>query len=190
MKTVKLVLTKGPHRSHFGPPQWWDWKVSCRKALRLQEAAPDGFIYVPSAVSITGHLSELEYYANEFLQLGLELRQSTAEKLVLVNHSGMTTAIIERKGQETIEQIRLACELAGREHARLIVISTATHFFRVLYLCRGKGVEHRIALGVPNLFEAATDCILAVAFPILDILGQGQRFQQWAIRHRESGKHI
>lgn len=181
MKTIIFVPTKGPHRSRTGPEKLSDWRVQCRKAAVLQDELPDAVVYVPTAVSITGYPTEYEYYKEE-------LRKNGLRDWLTIN--GNPKLIMEKRGQETIEQCELAFALAEREDVRLVVLSTPTHFLRLLYLCRGKGVTHKIAWGIPNPIEAITDTILAILFPVLDFLGLGERFQQWAIRRREKGKHI
>lgn len=181
MKTLIFVPTKGPHRFRFGPQHWHDWVAQCRKAAELQRELPDSVVFVPSAVHITGFPSEYEYYRDEMQRNGLR-------DWLTIN--GNPKLIMEKQGQETIEQCGLAFALAQKKSAKLIALSTFPHVLRLLYLCRGKGVTHKIAWGIPNPLEAVTDTILAVVFPILDFCGLGERFQAWVIRHRESGKHI
>ena len=182
MKTLILVLTKGPHRFRFGPKNWHDWIVQCRKAVKLQRQLPEAVVYVPSAVQTRGYPSELEYYRNELAKQGL------TESIQLI--SGRKALILEPLHYETIGQIERGYQFADVLSAKLVMVSTLFHFPRVAYLCRGKGVMHKVAWGMPNAIEAMTDCALAVLFPLLDALGLGKRFQRWAITHRESGKHI
>lgn len=191
MKTLILLLTKGPHRWRPGPRRWHDWVRSCELALELRKKY-GAEIYVPSAVKIEGHMSEFDLYGYEFLRLGLGLKEmaSTADYRVLTDGLGQVAATIERRAQETIGQIEAACELVARRDASILVVSTWTHFPRVLYLCRGKGFAHRVAFGIPNPLEACTDMALALLFPLLDLLGLGEKFQRWATAHRKSGKHI
>ncbi len=182
MKTVILVLTKGPHRTRFGPEHWWDWKRQCRLAVELYRKYPDAVVLLPSAVHITGHKSEIELYREEFKRDGL--LESTK------NPDGRNALVLEPVEQETVGQIKRGYQFADTLGMRLVVVSTWCHYLRVRYLCRGMGVTHKIAWGIPNPVEAVTDCILAVVFPLLDLFGAGKRFQKWAIKHRESGKHI
>lgn len=182
MKTLILVLTKGPHRFRFGPKRWHDWIVQCRMAAKFQRQLPEAVVYVPSVVHISGFPSELEYYRTALAENGL------TESIQLI--SGIKALMLEATGQETIGQVKQGYQFSCVTGTNLVVVSTLFHFPRVLYLCRGKGVMYKIAWGIPNPVEACTDLVLAILFPVLDLLGLGERFQKCAIKHRESRKHI
>lgn len=192
MKTIIFVPTKGPHRFRLGPRRWHDWIVQCRKAAQLQRTLPDAVIYIPSAVHTSGYIPELAFYRAALEDVGLaETVEKTADGgYVFLDLPGRIRAILEAEGLETMGQCLLAFALAERERAELIVLSTFPHILRVLYLCRGRNVQYKIAWGTPNPIEAITDILLAVVFPFFDFLGQGEQLRQWVIQRREKGKHI
>ena len=181
MKILIVVLTKSPHRFRFGPTGWWDWKVQCRKAAILQKKFPSAVVFVSSAVHIAGYLPELDYYRLELARNGLY--EGT------VNRDGEKVLLLERRGQETIEQLECAFALAAEHRVRIIVSLTVTHFLRALYLCRKKNVRYSIAIGIPSFREAISDILLSILFPFVDFFGFRQRFQERVICRRESGKH-
>lgn len=190
MKTLILLLTKGPHRYRLGPKHLHDWVRSCERALAIREREPGSEIYVASAVHVTGFPSEFELYKAEFLRRGLRVNEEKPCFCILHDEQGPAVTL-SRTGYETIGQIGLALEMAEIGHAeRVVIVSTIMHFLRVRYLCRRIKAAHTVAWGIPNLTEACTDPILAALFPVLNLMGLRRQFQEWTVRHRKSGKHI
>jgi len=58
----------------------------------------------------------------------------------------------------------------------------------VWWLCRGKGVKHKVVFGIPRPFEIFYDITLAITFPIIDLLGKREWFLKKVTARRESGK--
>ena len=171
MKTIIFLPTQGPHLPRTGPVAAYDWRVQCQLAAARWKSGTDSVIYVPSAFQQTGARSELDFYGE------------------LLSASGVPgdAMMLDPRGLDTVEQCELALALAARENARLVAISCHVHLPRVRYLLRGHGVEHVVASGTPNRWLHFTHIILAVLFPILDMLGLRGWWKSRVTKRRQAG---
>ncbi len=173
MKTLIVPLPKSPWSTgRIGPREWQDWSRECRLAANLIATIPNAEILIVSGMAAERHPRDADLYQQELLA-----QQVPEARLRII-----------REGVETIEQLEHVERLAREEGARVILISTFLHFPRVRWLCRGMEYAHRIAWGLPRPREALTDMILAVAFPLLDLLGLRTWFQRKTKDHRKAGK--
>ena len=174
MEYLILPLTKGPHTTgRVGAIDKQDWFNGLVKAKELLAQFPNSKILVLSNVQVAGEVHEAELYYWALKQIGVYDRD----------------ILIVRKAQETIEQIAIAREVAKKEGARLVVISTWLHYPRVRWLMSGMGAEHHVAFGIPRPREAVTDIVLTFLFPLLDLFGKREWFMQKVNERRLSGKH-
>ena len=169
MKEVIVVLlpkSPRPKRGRVGPEEWQDWYRGCVRAVALasEQNAP---IVVPSAFR-TGNVSEADFY-----------------RIVLKKMGAADVEAVD-EGLETIGQLEAVFKAAAGK--KLIVVSSILHFPRVWWLCRGKGVQHSVVWGIPRPSEAIVDIVLALIFPIVDLLGWRSKFQKWSVRRRKAGK--
>ena len=165
-------LTKSPHSGRIGSKEGQDWYRGLVIARNMQRDI-GGRILVLSNVQIAGEEHEADLYAEALKELGVK-----DEYIVVV-----------KEAQETVEQIKIAKEIADRADEKLIVISAFLHYPRVRYLCRGLGVAHRIVFGIPRPREAVTDIILTFLFPVIDLLGLREKFLEKVQNRRIGGKH-
>ncbi|HUQ30352.1 MAG TPA: ElyC/SanA/YdcF family protein [Candidatus Paceibacterota bacterium] len=151
-----------------------DWYQGLLKAVELvRESAGPAFVLILSAVQTPPEPSEVDVYLTALNELGVDVNDF----------------MVIREEVETIGQLEYANRLAQARGARLIVISTWTHYPRVRWLCRGRQFEHHCVWGIPRPREAVTDIVLWLVFPILDSIPGGR---DWFLRkvhvHRKSGK--
>ncbi|MBI2474669.1 MAG: YdcF family protein [Candidatus Taylorbacteria bacterium] len=144
--------------------------VDLEKKILEHGGSPD--ILVLSAVHIKGSRAEADYYVEALKKLGAQ------------------NVSIERRGFDTIGQLQIAKAIAAEKKADLIIISTATHYLRVRWLCITEAVKakHYITSGIPRPREAITDIILTFLFPIIDILGLRKKYLALISTRRKSGK--
>lgn len=175
LKTIILPLTKSPcERGRVGPRKWQNWYRGCKKAVKLEKKflarGNEVEILILTDFQTKGSPHDADYYTEA-------LRELNASKLRVICEE-----------TETVGQIKKANQIAKREGKRLVVISSLAHFPRVWWICRGEKIAHSIVCGIPRPKEFITDIILDVAFPLIDILGQRNRFERFVEKRRESGK--
>ncbi len=97
------------------------------------------------------------------------------------------------RGRETIGHMRAVLDLCQKGDA-VTFIASPLHFFRVLWIAFWWKFTYQdvraacvVAWGIPRPFEALTDAVLTVAFPVLDILGLREWFVLRTIGRRKEG---
>ncbi|MBI2474670.1 MAG: hypothetical protein HYV68_03135 [Candidatus Taylorbacteria bacterium] len=165
-KYMILPLTKSAwEKGRVGPERWQDWYRGLIKALRIQDNLSPSRIVILSAVQEKGQPSEAENYCRVLERL--EIGEDRYE--------------VVRVGHDTISQMTWALREAKEKGEQLIVISTWLHYPRVRYLFRGKGAGHFAVFGIPRPYEAVTDIAMWLAMPIIDLLGQRERFSERSV---------
>lgn len=166
-----FILTKSavPEKGRFGPTYLQDWFKCCVKAHSLM--APNDKIFITSAFRPGGEW-EAEVYKKTLLGLGVP------ETQLEIRHQGL----------ETTEQLEAIYAMAKKEEAEIVLISTFLHFPRVWWLTRGKEIKHSVLFGIPRPIEACTDIILAILYPLIDLLGFQKKFLAYTKTRRKKGK--
>ena len=168
-KTSVVVIPKSPwSQGRIGPRELQDWYRGCILAAKIVNSAPNYHVVVASGFK-NGEYIETEFYHKILCEM------VSKEKIYTISY-----------GVETISQ--LDAFFSQRYDGKIIVISTFLHFPRVWWLCRGKGVKHKVVFGIPRPKEMIADIILTFVFPIIDILGMRQWFLKKVSARRESGK--
>ncbi len=171
MQTLIFLPTQGPHLPRSGPADQADWRVQCRMAAERLRSLEDAVIYVPSAFQMTGKPHELDYYAGELRALGV------AESALR----------LDPRGLDTVEQCELALDAARGGKAKLIAITCSTQSPRVRWLLRGHDVMHVTARGRANRWLRFSNGVLALVFPVLDVLGLREWWKARVARRRQAG---
>ncbi len=174
MDELIVPLTKSPlpFKGRVGKLEDQDWFVTCQLAVERLRKSPRSKIAIISDVEIPGAGHEAHHYLQTFTKMGVSDGQ----------------ILFIKAEHETIGQIERALIEASRRNMRLMFISSALHYPRVRWLTLGKNVSHRVVYGTPRPKEALTDLLLAVAFPVLDLLGFRRKFQEMTRKRRLSGK--
>jgi hypothetical protein len=174
METLVFPLPKSPlpEKGRFGPREAQDWWRICEEAVRL---AKEEYHYAPILVA-TGFV-----YASG-------IHEATFYQDVFTKEFHIPNVEVVAKGVETVGQLAAAFDFADRTSAELVVVSSVFHFPRVWWLCRGRKVRHRVVSGIPRLSEAIADIILAVLFPLIDLLGKRETWREKVERRRKEGK--
>lgn len=183
--TVIGLMTKSPApvKGRVGPKERQDWYQSClmameelHRALRTEEEScvVSNLIVVPSAVTMADSLPEAAIYFH-----------------TLVKELGIPEIFVDtpKVGHETIGQIEYLMRYLD-EGYKVHLVCTALHLPRVWWLSRkyGERVSFGCTIrGIPRPTEAVTDIVMAVVFPIIDLLGYRSRFQQRVITQRLQG---
>lgn len=174
-KYVIWPVAKNPAMGRIGPTRWQDWYRGCIKSAAIErkliESGNEVMVAIVNAVHTKGYTPEYEYSMKALKELGTQ------------------NIHIELKSYETISELDAICEIAKREGAELVVVSTFAHYLRVAWLLRRIPSEHHIAFGLPRWSEMITDVVLTVLFPIIDFLGGRKRFLKTVNRRRLDGKH-
>lgn len=162
-----------PSTGRVGHADHQDWRATCKKAVNLLKQNPNSKIMVASDFKFKG-LAEVNLY--EKILRGMGVRK---EDIIIIS-----------EGYETISQLMVAFKKATELQKQLIVISTFLHFPRVWWLTRGKkkNVKHKVVFGIPRPKEAVVDVILAILFPIIDLMGLREWFQDVTTKRRMGGK--
>ena len=175
MKFFVLPITKNPAFGRVGQEELQDWYRGCARAVQIQRglssAGHDAEIVVLSDVHIKGYRHEAEYYQDALKKLGAKNVRTI------------------QQGQETVGQIEIILEIAKKEDAKLVVVSTFGHYLRLAWLLRGTDAQHETVFGLPRFRELITDGILTVLFPLIDLTVGREWFQNKVVHRRESGKH-
>ena len=168
-KTVICLLPESPwSKGRIGPEKWQDWYRGCLLAAKITNGTKNCFIIMPSGFKKDEYV-ETEFYHKILCDMVPE------EKIKTIF-----------QGSETISQ--LDAFFNQKYDGKIIIVSTFLHFSRVWWLCRGKGVKHKVVFGIPRPKEMIADIILTFVFPIIDILGMRQWFLKKVSARRESGK--
>lgn len=166
-----LPLTKGPAaKGRIGPREWQDWYRSLVLTKKLMPRYQPCSVAILSNFQVAGEMHEVYFYLEALEELSIP------------------DVVVIREAYETMGQLEYAFEMARRERVNLVVISTWLHFPRVWWLCRGMGVKHHVAWGIPRPSLAAADIFLTFALPALDLLGLRKWFKKRLERRRTSGK--
>ena len=174
MDHLILPLTKSSWMDgRIGPIEKQDFFVSIKRAKTLHARHPDSKILVLSNVQVGGCEHEVD---------------CSLRALCMLDVPGGDILVL-RKGCETIEQLEIARDIAKKEGAKLVVVSTWLHYLRVRWLARGMGAEHHITYGRPRLREALTDIALIPGMIFIDLLGRREWFKKKVEKRRLSGKH-
>lgn len=169
MREIVVLLTKSPlpRKGRFGRESWQDWYRGCRVAVALA-LEHDASILVASAFKTKDGTREAEFYRE------------------VLERMGVAKVVVVEEGLETIGQLDAAFKAAaGRD---LVVVSSAFHFPRVWWLCRGKSVRHHVVWGIPRPSEAIVDILLAILFPLIDFFGWRDKLQKRSEDRRVAGK--
>lgn len=170
---IILPLPKSAHPSgRVGPIEVQDWYRGLVKATLLLEKYRPAKILVLTAFHAVGEEPEMAIYLSALKRLGVDKND----------------IIVIEKARETIEQIEISTNYVKENNAELVIVSTFLHYLRVRWLCRGLNIEHHIAFGVPRPYEAVTDIILTVIFPIIDLLEKKKWFSEMVGKRRAKGK--
>ena len=180
-RVIIVPVIKSPHSSgRVGTRKMQDWFRGVKKSVFISQKI-DGEILVISNAKYLNQQHEVDLYKEALSELGL------------VNPR------VVHEGYETIEQVVQSFELASAEKKDLIFISTFTHFPRVWWLvasCKrhykkiGAPIKARnsVVFGIPRPREMLTDMVLAIIFPLVDILGGRKLFLRMVNRRRLKGK--
>lgn len=174
MKTLIVPLTKSPNKNgRYGDVYKQDWYRGIKKAKDLALLLPFSSICFLSNFACDKQ-SEMEIYCNAASDIGIS--ETLLRKIPY--------------GYETIGQVEYAGELAKQENAKIIFISTLSHFPRVWWICKRAGItaQHKIVFGIPRPMEIITDIVLIFLYPVIDLLGKKSWFQNKLIQHRKEGK--
>ena len=180
MKIVLLTKSPVPKRGRIGKYEDQDWYRSCEEAawlLKEMRAIGDqtAKILVPTMVQMDKCLPEGAVYAHALIRLGLK-----PDDFEIVS-----------QGHETIEQVEYGLGLMEQDGA-VTFVSTLLHFPRIWWLCfrsnRDGTIDHIVVGGLPRPREALTDLALVFLFPVIDLFGGRNWFQEWVIARRKAGK--
>jgi hypothetical protein len=175
MKYIIWPVAKNPATGRIGPKKFQDWYRGCVKAVKIEKkllANGDSVkIAVVSAVHIKDKPAEADFIFSALEELGAK------------------NIHIDLKSYETIGELEAVQEIAIKENAELIIISTFGHYLRVRWLARKISAKHFVAFGIPRPKELITDIILTFLFPIIDLLGKRDWFRKKVESRRENGKH-
>lgn len=173
---LKTPVTTGMPfwKQRIGPDFLQDWYAILRKTQsRAEDLGDPGDEILVCVVSENefGGKPETEAYVDVLRELGME----------------DYTVVIPR-GRETIEQMQAALD-KGKSGDEFIFISSLLHWPRIWWLSRKhKHVTRYIAwLGLPMPYEAVTDIILAIAFPVIDLFGGRDWFLRRTVGRRAQG---
>ena len=166
MKSTKplhliVPLTKSPwQRGRIGRLEYQDWYRGLIKAITYRGTSDKIAIISGFKSNQAAGMSEIEFYRE-----ALEALRFDPQHAIYSDH-----------GLETTSQIRLAHEMARALKARLVIVSTWTHYLRVRWIARGINATHVIAWGLPRPRELLTDILLTFVYPIIEIAGAHTRF--------------
>ena len=178
---IVVPIIKSPHSSgRIGQRKMQDWFRGVKKSVSISQKT-NGEILVISNAQYLNQKHEVDLYREALYELG------------------MVNPRVVREGYETIEQINLSFQLAAKERKDLVFVSTFSHFPRVWWLvasCKrhykkiGTPIKARnyVAFGISRTREMITDIVLAVLFPLIDILGGRKLFLRMVNRRRLKGK--
>ena len=172
MKTILAIVTKSPWpKGRIGRIERQDWYQTCVMASYMHRTILDSEVVVSSATRVDGADNEEEYYKKIMCSLN-------------------TPLVALGKGNETIVQLKLFKEMATTESAKLILLTTWSHYLRVLWLCWRQKVKAEIIAvkGIPRPTELITDIILTFVYPLVDICGLEKWFIRKVVNRRVKGK--
>lgn len=172
MKTILALVTKSPWpKGRVGKTHNQDWYQTCVTASHLQQKIKDSEVVVSSATTVLGAKQEEEYYIEAMKELD-------------------TPLITLGKGYETITQLKLFNEYTDEKSAKLILLTTWSHYPRIVWLCWRHRISCKIKVskGLPRPWELLTDVAIFFPYILLDLLGLEGWFIGKVTKRRQSGK--
>lgn len=172
MRTVIGILTKATFPEWRLGPEWaQDWYRQCVAAVRMSRKTGDEVVTTSCFVSKSGVSDEDEY-------------------IRVVNQLGRRITALH-KGLDTMGQLMAMKEYADKNSAHLVIVVTLLHYPRVLWLCHRKRVKVAffvVSGGIPRPREAVTDLVSIFFYPVIDLLGLGDKLTGWVQARRQMGK--
>jgi hypothetical protein len=172
MKTILALVTKSPWpQGRIGKINQQDWYQTCVLASLLHKKINNSEVIVSSAAKIKDAKQEEEYYIEAM--------------------KGLNTPLITlRKGYETITQLEIFKEYATERSAKLILLTTWSHYPRVKWVCLRHNIkcEVKFSKGLPRPWELFTDAVIFFPYIIISLIGLEKWFVKKVTKRRQSGK--
>ena len=176
---ICLPLSKSSWpEGRFGAEKYQDYFTIVKKSIDLlKEKKIDKILLLSNFKSKQGKKSELENMVN----------------ICILNHINENELIIEKNGYDTLSQLKFTFNLCKDRNQELIIISSLTHFPRVVWICwrlnKKYNIKYKniISLGIPRIHDVIYDLVLMFIYPILDLWGFSENFSRTIKRRRNSG---
>jgi hypothetical protein len=160
-------------KRRFGPRNLQDWYCGLVKSKHFlgESGYENSLICIASENSFDG-IPEIDTYAQALEEIGV---------------TGGYYVKIPR-GRETIGHMQSVLAECKPDD-EVTFIASPLHFPRVWWLARDSKVpvECTVAWGIPRPFEALTDAVLAIVFPLIDFLGYRDWFVEKTTGRRAEG---
>ena len=169
MANLLVPLTKSPwSKGRWGKKENQDWYVGLVKTKNYLNEREGDRIALISNVYGENQEYEIDIYKRNIMDLGV------SEECL----------ICAKECFETSGQINRAIELSKELDLNLVLISSAFHYPRVMWLVGDENVEHLIFFGIPRPLELITDMILSFVYPVIDVFGLNEVFTRLVIYKR------